>query len=168
VFAIPLTVLLGGLLLLHAYWALGGRWGSAYTVPTINGRRSFRIPATCGWESPNIRLLQDCQRHALCRLGLLVLFTPLFIDRAARCRLGLVTAEALESSNRKVSDWFPVPQRQPFSFKSPTSAHARFPYRRLGGVSGWSRTRINPAGGAKRGASQFRMLGPKAIAAGMR
>jgi len=41
VFAIPLTVTLGGLLLLHAYWALGGRWGSAYTVPTINGRRSF-------------------------------------------------------------------------------------------------------------------------------
>ena len=41
VFAIPLTVILAGLLLLHAYWALGGRWGSAYTVPTINGRRSF-------------------------------------------------------------------------------------------------------------------------------
>ena len=40
-FAIPLIVILGGLLLLHAYWALGGRWGSAYTVPTISGRRTF-------------------------------------------------------------------------------------------------------------------------------
>jgi hypothetical protein len=40
-FAIPLTIILGGLLLLHVYWALGGRWGSASTVPTVNGRRSF-------------------------------------------------------------------------------------------------------------------------------
>jgi hypothetical protein len=41
VFSIPLTVTFAGLSLLHAYWALGGRWGSAYTVPTISGRRSF-------------------------------------------------------------------------------------------------------------------------------
>jgi hypothetical protein len=40
-FAIPLAVILGGLSLLHAYWALGGRRGSAYTVPTVNGRRLF-------------------------------------------------------------------------------------------------------------------------------
>jgi hypothetical protein len=49
VFAIPLTVILGGLLLLHAYWALGGRWGSAYTVPTINGRRSFDPSPFATW-----------------------------------------------------------------------------------------------------------------------
>jgi hypothetical protein len=41
-FAIPLTVILGGLSLLHAYWELGGRWGSAYTVPTV-GAVSIRL-----------------------------------------------------------------------------------------------------------------------------
>ena len=40
-FAMPLTVILGGLSLLHAYRVLGGRWMSAYTVPTVNGRRIF-------------------------------------------------------------------------------------------------------------------------------
>ena len=49
VFAIPLTVILAGLLLLHAYWALGGRWGSAYTVPTINGRRGFDPSPVATW-----------------------------------------------------------------------------------------------------------------------
>jgi hypothetical protein len=48
-FAIPLTGILGVLLLLHAYWALGGRWGSAYTVPTINGRRIFDPTPTATW-----------------------------------------------------------------------------------------------------------------------
>jgi hypothetical protein len=48
-FAIPLTVVLGGLTLLHAYWALGGRWGSAYTVPTINGRRTFDPSPLATW-----------------------------------------------------------------------------------------------------------------------
>jgi len=48
-FAIPLTVILGGLSLLHGYWALGGRWGSAYTVPTINGRRSFDPSPLATW-----------------------------------------------------------------------------------------------------------------------
>jgi Protein of unknown function (DUF3995) len=47
--AIPLAVILGGLLLLHAYWALGGRWGSAYAVPTINGRRSFDPSPLATW-----------------------------------------------------------------------------------------------------------------------
>src|ERR1700730_15313617 len=48
-FAIPLTAILGALLVLHAYWALGGRWGSAYTVPTINGRRSFDPSPVVTW-----------------------------------------------------------------------------------------------------------------------
>ena len=48
-FVIPLTVILGGLSLLHGYWALGGRWGSAYTVPTINGRRSFDPSPLATW-----------------------------------------------------------------------------------------------------------------------
>jgi Protein of unknown function (DUF3995) len=48
-FAIPLTVILGGLSLLHAYWAFGGRWGSAYTVPTINGRRIFDPSPLATW-----------------------------------------------------------------------------------------------------------------------
>jgi hypothetical protein len=48
-FAIPLTGILAGLLLLHGYWALGGRWGSAYTVPTINGRRSFDPSPLATW-----------------------------------------------------------------------------------------------------------------------
>jgi hypothetical protein len=37
-FAIPVTVILGGLMVLHVYWALGDRWGSAYSGPTVNGR----------------------------------------------------------------------------------------------------------------------------------
>jgi hypothetical protein len=49
VFAIPLAIILGGLLLLHAYWVLGGRWGGAYTVPTINGRRSFDPSPVVMW-----------------------------------------------------------------------------------------------------------------------
>jgi hypothetical protein len=48
-FAIPLTGILGGLFLLHAYWALGGRWGSAYTVPTVNGRRIFDPSPLATW-----------------------------------------------------------------------------------------------------------------------
>ena len=36
-------------MLLHVYWALGGRWGSAYTVPTINGRRSFDPSPLATW-----------------------------------------------------------------------------------------------------------------------
>ena len=48
-FAIPLTVILGGLSLLHAYWALGGRWASAYTVPTVNGRRIFDPTPLATW-----------------------------------------------------------------------------------------------------------------------
>jgi hypothetical protein len=48
-FAIPLVVILGGLSLLHAYWALGGRWGSAYTVPIVNGRRSFDPSPLATW-----------------------------------------------------------------------------------------------------------------------
>jgi hypothetical protein len=48
-FAIPLTVILVTLLLLHAYWALGGRWGSAYTVPTVNGRRIFNPTPLATW-----------------------------------------------------------------------------------------------------------------------
>jgi hypothetical protein len=48
-FAIPLTGILGGLSLLHAYWALGGRWASAYTVPTIGGRRSIDPSPFATW-----------------------------------------------------------------------------------------------------------------------
>jgi hypothetical protein len=48
-FAIPLTVILAALSLLHAYWALGGRWGTAYTVPTISGRRSFDQSPLATW-----------------------------------------------------------------------------------------------------------------------
>jgi hypothetical protein len=48
-FAIPLACIFSGLSLLHAYWALGGRWGSAYTVPTIGGRRSFDPSPFATW-----------------------------------------------------------------------------------------------------------------------
>ena len=37
-FAIPLTAILLALAALHVYWALGGRWGIAHTIPTINQR----------------------------------------------------------------------------------------------------------------------------------
>lgn len=47
--AIPLVVILSGLSLLHAYWALGGRWGSAFTVPTISGRRMFDPGPLATW-----------------------------------------------------------------------------------------------------------------------
>lgn len=48
-FAIPLVVVLGALMVLHAYWASGGRWGSAYTIPTVRGRRSFNPSASATW-----------------------------------------------------------------------------------------------------------------------
>jgi hypothetical protein len=48
-FAIPLVVILAGLSLLHVYWALGGRWGSAFTVPTVNGRRMFDPTPLATW-----------------------------------------------------------------------------------------------------------------------
>jgi len=48
-FAIPLVAVLGCLMLLHAYWASGGRWGSAYTIPTVRGRRSFDPSPLATW-----------------------------------------------------------------------------------------------------------------------
>jgi len=48
-FAIPLAVILGALSLLHVYWALGGRWASAYTVPTVSGRRMFEPTPLATW-----------------------------------------------------------------------------------------------------------------------
>jgi Protein of unknown function (DUF3995) len=46
---VPLLAILFALALLHAYWALGGRWGSAYTVPTVNGRRMFDPTPSATW-----------------------------------------------------------------------------------------------------------------------
>jgi hypothetical protein len=48
-FAIPLVVIFAGLSALHAYWALGGRWGSANTVPIVGGRRSFEPSPLATW-----------------------------------------------------------------------------------------------------------------------
>ncbi len=48
-FAIPLVAILGGLSLLHAYWALGGQWGRAYAVPTVHERRSFEPTSLATW-----------------------------------------------------------------------------------------------------------------------
>lgn len=48
-FAIPLVSSLAGLSLLHGYWALGGKWGSAYTVPTVSGRRMFDPTPPATW-----------------------------------------------------------------------------------------------------------------------
>src|ERR1700675_4632328 len=47
--ATPLAFILAGLMLLHAYWALGGKWGSAYTVPTVSGRRMFDPTPLATW-----------------------------------------------------------------------------------------------------------------------
>jgi hypothetical protein len=49
VFAIPLVIVLAGISLLHAYWALGGKFGSAYTVPTVSGRRMFDPTPPATW-----------------------------------------------------------------------------------------------------------------------
>jgi hypothetical protein len=48
-FAIPLVAVLGGISVLHAYWALGGKWGSAFTVPTVSGRRMFNPTPAATW-----------------------------------------------------------------------------------------------------------------------
>jgi len=48
-FAIALAGLLGGLSLLHAYWALGGKWGSAYTVPVVANKRTFEPSPLATW-----------------------------------------------------------------------------------------------------------------------
>ena len=47
--AIPVAGILSGLALLHAYWALGGRWGSAYVVPVVRGQRSFEPSPFATW-----------------------------------------------------------------------------------------------------------------------
>ena len=44
-FAIPLTGILAALLLLHAYWALGGRWGSA-CLPMQRRHRALVVLST--------------------------------------------------------------------------------------------------------------------------
>ena len=48
-FAIPLAALLTFLSLLHAYWALGGRWGIGNTIPSINGRPAFEPSPWATW-----------------------------------------------------------------------------------------------------------------------
>jgi len=48
-FAIPLAGILAVLALLHAYWALGGRWGKAYAVPVVRGQRSFNPSQFATW-----------------------------------------------------------------------------------------------------------------------
>ncbi|HEV8042329.1 MAG TPA: DUF3995 domain-containing protein [Bryobacteraceae bacterium] len=48
-FAIPLVVALSGISVLHVYWALGGKWGSAFTVPTVSGRRMFDPSPAATW-----------------------------------------------------------------------------------------------------------------------
>ena len=48
-FAIPLAAILASLSLLHAYWALGGKWGGAHTVPTVSGRRLFDPTPLATW-----------------------------------------------------------------------------------------------------------------------
>jgi hypothetical protein len=48
-FAIPLAGILGALSILHAYWALGGRLGSAYTVPVVRGQRAFEPGPFATW-----------------------------------------------------------------------------------------------------------------------
>ena len=50
-FAIPLAVILGALSHLHGYWALGGRWDSAYVVPVVKGQRSFNPTPHATWLS---------------------------------------------------------------------------------------------------------------------
>ena len=47
--AIPLAVIFSSLSLLHAYWAMGGRWGTGYTVPTVHGQRSFDPGSGATW-----------------------------------------------------------------------------------------------------------------------
>jgi hypothetical protein len=48
-FAIPLIVIFAALSALHAYWALGGRWGSSNTIPIVHGRRSFEPSPMATW-----------------------------------------------------------------------------------------------------------------------
>jgi hypothetical protein len=48
-FAIPLAGILASLSLLHAFWALGGQWGTAYAVPVVRGRRSFNPTPLATW-----------------------------------------------------------------------------------------------------------------------
>jgi hypothetical protein len=48
-FTIPLVSIFGVLLLIHAYWAFGGQWGTMYAVPIIRGRRSFDPSPAATW-----------------------------------------------------------------------------------------------------------------------
>jgi hypothetical protein len=89
-FAIPLTVILAGISLLHAYWALGGRWGSAYTVPTtMNGRRTFDPSPLATWVVCG--LLGLAVIVVMGKSGWIAGPLPLLFDVGAWC-LGLVFA----------------------------------------------------------------------------
>jgi hypothetical protein len=55
--AIPLAAILGTLSLLHVYWALGGQWASAFTIPTISGRRMFNPSPLVTWAVAGVLAL---------------------------------------------------------------------------------------------------------------
>ena len=48
-FAAPLATILVALSALHVYWALGGHWGIAYIIPTIDDRRAINPSPLATW-----------------------------------------------------------------------------------------------------------------------
>ena len=80
-FAIPLAVILASLSLLHAYWALGGRWGVDVTIPVVEGRRAFTPGPLATW--------------AVC--GLLALAVVLVVSRSRTGVWGLAVVFLLRA-----------------------------------------------------------------------
>lgn len=57
---------------LHAYWAMGGSWGAAATIPTMNGQRTMQPGATATWTVAALLLaaaLVICGRAGMLAAG---------------------------------------------------------------------------------------------------
>jgi hypothetical protein len=53
--ALTVVIVFSGLSLVHAYWALGGRAGSAAAVPELSGRPAF-VPSALGTLAVSVAL----------------------------------------------------------------------------------------------------------------
>ncbi len=81
--AITTTLVFFALSLLHIYWAMGGNWGSASVIPTLNGRPTLN-PAPLASLTVAIALTLAAT-ISLAASGLLQLLLPMWL-----VRLGLI------------------------------------------------------------------------------
>lgn len=85
---ILVAVTFGVLSLFHLYWALGGRFGSGATVPTVGGERAFN-PSPLGTALVAIALLL-AMLTILGQLSLLGTAIPRWVFRWGTCGIALI------------------------------------------------------------------------------